>query len=99
MTSCKIDFELTKLPCYLARIYGPKLTMHTGRKHDYLGIDLEFQEDGNLDVSMVKYLKGVIEVFPEQIAGKSATPAGDRPFDICDKKDRHEGTYKRRWPS
>ena len=34
MTSCKIDFELTKLSCYLARIYGPKLTMHTGRKHD-----------------------------------------------------------------
>ena len=42
MTSCKIDYELTKLSCYLARIYGPKLTMHTGRKHDYLGIDLEF---------------------------------------------------------
>ena len=42
MTTCKINFELTKLSCYLARIYGPKLTMHTGRKHDYLGIDLEF---------------------------------------------------------
>jgi hypothetical protein len=88
MTSCKIDFELTKLSCYLARIYGPKLTMHTGRKHDYLGIDLEFREDGNLDVSMVKYLKGVIEAFPEQIVGKSATPARDRLFDIRDKKDR-----------
>jgi hypothetical protein len=60
MTSCRIDFELTKLSCYLARIYGPKLTMHTGRRHDYLGIDLEFQEDGNLDVSMITYLKGVI---------------------------------------
>jgi len=110
MTSCKIDFELTKLSCYLVRIYGPKLTMHTGRKHDYLGIDLEFREDGNLDVSMVKYLKGVIEAFPEHIVGKSATPAGDRLFDIRDEKDRrprhnfcswrqgqgHEGTYKRR---
>jgi hypothetical protein len=88
MTSCKIDFELTKLSCYQARIYGPKLTMHTGRKHDYLGIDLEFREDGNLDVSMVKYLKGALEEFPEQIVGKSATPAGDRLFDIRDEKDR-----------
>ena len=69
-------------------MYGPKLTMHTGQKHDYLGINLEFQEDGNLDVSMVKYLTGVIEVFPEQIVGKSATQAGDRLFGICDEKDR-----------
>mgnify|MGYP006174221137 CR=1 FL=1 len=37
---------------------------------------------------MVKYLKGVIEAFPEQIVGKSATLAGDRLFDIRDKKDR-----------
>ena len=43
MSSCRINFELTKLSCYLARIYGPKLTMHTGRRHDYLGIDLEFR--------------------------------------------------------
>ena len=69
MSSCQIDFGLTKLLCYLARIYGPKLTMHTGRRHDYLGIDLEFREDRNLDVSMIKYLKGIIEEFPEQIVG------------------------------
>ena len=37
---------------------------------------------------MIKYLKGVIEAFPEQIVGKSATPAGERLFDIRDEKDR-----------
>ena len=31
---------------------------------------------------MVTYLKGVIDRFPEQIVGKSATPAGERLFDI-----------------
>jgi hypothetical protein len=46
MASCEDDFELTKLSCYLAKIYGPKLTMHTGRKHDYLGVDMEFRQDG-----------------------------------------------------
>jgi hypothetical protein len=40
MGLCKIDFELTKLLCYLAKIYGPKLMMHTERKHHYLGVDL-----------------------------------------------------------
>ncbi len=36
MSSCVDNFELTKFSCYLAKIYGPKLTMHTGTKHDYL---------------------------------------------------------------
>ena len=79
--------ELTKLFCYLAKIYGPELTMHMGRKHDYLGVDLEFQEDRDLGVSMVKYTKGVIEEFPEEIVGKPATPAGKRLSDIRDEKD------------
>jgi hypothetical protein len=39
MVSCEDDFELRKFLCYLANIYGPKLSMHTGRKHDYLGVD------------------------------------------------------------
>jgi hypothetical protein len=37
---------------------------------------------------MIKYLTGIIEEFPEQIVGKSATPTGERLFDIRDKKDR-----------
>jgi hypothetical protein len=45
MASCMVDFKLTKPSCYLANIYGPKLMMHMGNKHNYLGIDLEFQQD------------------------------------------------------
>ena len=64
MVSCEDDFELTKFFFYLANIYGTKLSMHTGRKHDYLGVDMEFCEDGALEVSMFKYLNNVIEGFP-----------------------------------
>ncbi len=39
MGLCKIDFELTKLLCYLAKIFGLKLIIHR-RKHNYLGVDL-----------------------------------------------------------
>ncbi len=87
MASCVVDFELTKLSCYLANINGPKLTMHVGNKHDYLGVDLEFQQDRWLDVLMVNYLKNVIEGFSEQIVGRAATPAGERLFDIRVKKE------------
>jgi hypothetical protein len=36
MARCKLDFKLTKILCYLAKIYRPKLMMCMGRKHDYL---------------------------------------------------------------
>ena len=45
MASCGVDFELTKLSCYLANVYGPKLTMHIGNKHYYLGVDFEFEQE------------------------------------------------------
>jgi hypothetical protein len=34
MALCKDDFELTKFLCYLGKIYGTKLSMHTGQKHN-----------------------------------------------------------------
>jgi hypothetical protein len=61
--------------------------MHIGNKHDYLEVDLEFEQDGRLKVSMVNYLKNVIKAFPEQIVGRATTPAGERLFDIRDEKE------------
>jgi hypothetical protein len=61
--------------------------MHLGRKHDYLGVDMEFCKDGALEVSMFKYLKGVIDEFPEVITGRAATPAHDKLFEIRDEKE------------
>jgi hypothetical protein len=82
MVMCKENFKLTKFSCYLAKIYGTKLTMHTGRKHKYLGMDMEFTSKGTLQVSMITYLKNMIMVFPEMITGKVATPAADYLFTI-----------------
>ena len=61
--------------------------MHVGNKHNYLGVDLEFEQDGGLNVSMVNNLKNVIEAFPKQIVGRAATPAGERLFDKRDEKE------------
>ena len=87
MVSCKEDFELTKFSCYLGSIYGTKLSMHMGVKHDYLGVDMEFCKDGALEISMFKYLKNVIEEFPEMIVGRAATPAHDKLFMIKSDED------------
>jgi hypothetical protein len=61
--------------------------MHTGRKHDYLGVDMEFTPDGTLEVSMFKYLQGVLADFPEVIQGRAATPAASYLFDVRDEKE------------
>jgi hypothetical protein len=87
MASCEVDIELTRFSCYLAKICRPKLIMHTGQRHDYLGVDMEFKDDGTLDVSMVAYLKNVITEFLEMISGKGATPAGHHFFQIREGKE------------
>ena len=48
MASCADDFELMEFSCYMGRIYGPSLSMHLGRKHDYLGVNMKFCDDGAL---------------------------------------------------
>jgi hypothetical protein len=87
MGSCKDDFELTKFSCYLAKIYGLKLRMHMGCKHEYLGVEMEFNKDGTLDVSMFKYLQEVIDNFPEVIRGQATTPAAAHLFEVRDKTE------------
>jgi hypothetical protein len=61
--------------------------MHTGRKHDYLGMDTEFTSKGTLQVSMITYLKNVITGFPEMITGKVVTPAAGYLLIIQDEKE------------
>jgi hypothetical protein len=61
--------------------------MHTGCKHNYLGMDMEFRQDGTLGVPMIQYLNNVIAGFPEIILGKSPTPAADHLFKIRDEKN------------
>jgi hypothetical protein len=62
--------------------------MHTRKKHDYLGVDMEFKDNGTLKVSMIAYVKNVIAEFPEIIQEKrSPAPAADYHFRIWDEKD------------
>ena len=87
MGTCEDNFKLTTFSCYLGRIFGPKLSMHTGWKHDYLGVDMEFTQEGTLEVSMFKYLQNVIKEFLEKITEQAATPAAAHLFEIRDKKE------------
>lgn len=86
--SHKDPFEITMFAEYLAGIYGDKLTVHRGKIHDYLGMDLDFSKKGAVRVSMIKYLHKILEGFPEAISGTAATPAGENLFKVRDETDR-----------
>ena len=40
--------------------------MKRGKVHDYLGMNLDFSEKGSIKVLMVKYVKKVLDEFPEE---------------------------------
>jgi hypothetical protein len=80
--SCKSKIEVTKLICYLRRIYGDKMTIKRGGKGKYLGMNLDFTEPGVFQVDMAQYIREVIDEFPEQIVRSSPTPHSDSLFKV-----------------
>eukprot|EP00804_Cyclotella_cryptica_P005436 CCRYP_002972-RA/>CCRYP_002972-RA protein AED:0.12 eAED:0.12 QI:0/-1/0/1/-1/1/1/0/299 len=80
--SCRDKYEVTKLICYLRGIYGEKMTVHHGGKGKYIGMHLDFTEEGVFQVDMSKYVKGIIDEFPEAIEKVSPTPHSDSLFTV-----------------
>eukprot|EP00804_Cyclotella_cryptica_P005114 CCRYP_011528-RA/>CCRYP_011528-RA protein AED:0.11 eAED:0.14 QI:0/-1/0/1/-1/0/1/0/390 len=80
--SCRDKYEVTKLICCLRRIYGEKMTVHQGGKGKYLGMHLDFTEEGIFQVDMLKYVEDVISEFPEPIEKTSPTPHSDSLFSV-----------------
>jgi hypothetical protein len=63
-------------------ISGDNLAESTGKIHDYLGMTFDFSLQDEVKINMMQYIYKVIEVFPEEIVGKAATPAGVHLFKV-----------------
>jgi hypothetical protein len=74
--------KVTRLITWLKSIYGEDMRVSRGRVHDYLGMILDFTNKGEAKVTMIDYLKGVINDFPEIITGTAITPATTNLFDV-----------------
>jgi hypothetical protein len=51
--------EVTKTIEWLKKIYGQDIRVSRGKKHDYLGMEFEYSNDGEVKITMINYLKGV----------------------------------------
>jgi hypothetical protein len=43
--------------------------------HDYLGMTLDYSEDGKVSVKMLDYVEGMLEAASVDMRGEAATPA------------------------
>ena len=79
--------EVTRIIEWFKGIYG-NVRVSRGKVHDYLGMHLDFRDKGKLKISMVPFLKKIIDDFPEAITGSAATPAAAHLFDVRDDLER-----------
>ena len=62
---------------------GP-LTIHRGKKHDYLGMWLDFSLDGKVQVQMFDYINNMLADLPEDMCGMVTSPTADHLFTVND---------------
>jgi hypothetical protein len=71
---------------WLARRYvtpDKKFKATHGPRHDYLGMNIDFLDQGLVKFNMTPYITKINDAFPEKIMGVSSTPAADHLFAIC----------------
>ena len=63
--SHKYSLEVTKFLHHFGQIYGERITVHRGKVHDYLFMDLDFSTVNTLKIGMVKNIKKTYKYLPE----------------------------------
>jgi hypothetical protein len=58
------------------------LTINRGKIHDYLGMTLDYSNEGKVIIIMSDYIKGILDELPEDMNGVSATPAANHLFEV-----------------
>ena len=73
--------EVTKMIQWLESEYGE---MHgsRGKRHDYLGMCLDYSIPGEVRISMEEYLRGVLDDFLKNITEAPETPAASNLFNV-----------------
>jgi hypothetical protein len=82
------EHEITWMITWLESIYGEDMRVSWGRVHDCLGMTLDFTKKGEVKITMIDYLKGVINNFPEEITGTAMSPATKNLYDVRPNEER-----------
>jgi hypothetical protein len=80
--------EVTKVIDWIKGIFGENMHMSRGLIHDYLPMIMDYSTKGEVKVTMVDYLKGVLGDFPEEITRTAPTPASEHMFNVRSDEER-----------
>ena len=72
------------------------LTVSRGQVHDYLGMTLDFQTKGEVQINMEHYIDMMLQDAPEEMKGTATTPAASHLFKVNDKDPQYLGQRKRK---
>jgi hypothetical protein len=98
-SSHKSKLVSNKFEKWLNSMYGKhgRVTATRGQVHDYLGMELDYQKQGELKINMTEYVENMLNHFPVKLEKKDVakTPAGDKLFNLGSgaKLDRKERRY------
>ena len=90
--STVIDENIASLKSEYGKV--GEMTVRRGKKHDYLGMTLDFSKDGAFIVDMEEYLKEIIKDLPEDMNGTATTPAADHLFKVRECSQTEQGTSR-----
>jgi hypothetical protein len=64
--------------------YGQEdpLVVHRGKVHEYLGMTIDYSEDGKVKFMMTDYVKGILDEAPDDMNGFAVTPAASNLFTV-----------------
>ena len=65
------EFRLWLEKTYAADNIG-KVKVTRGKRHDYLGMTLDYTDPGKVKIDMIDYVKNMVEDFPEELDGRNA---------------------------
>jgi hypothetical protein len=69
---------------WLEKVFGIEgpLTKTRGSLHDYLGMTSGFLSGGKVKITMVDYIKNMLDELPSNMDGEAATQATNHLFDV-----------------
>ena len=77
--------EVTVMIAYSESIYGI-MTVKSGKKHTYLGMDIDLSDIGKSKISMNCYIDEAVEEFPKDVSTPVSSPVYDHLFKTIKEK-------------
>ena len=64
-----------------------ELNVVRGKRHEYLGIDLDFSTPGKVIISMQQYIERILDELPADMKGTATSPAAEHLFQVREQPD------------